>query len=56
MLWLKIFCWAYLIFTALGRIANYDKCSPEHNKTRVIDNVMIAVLVVLLIALYTLRI
>lgn len=48
MFWLKVVCWAYLIFTLMGRIVNYDKNDKQSNKVRCIDNVMIVVLIAIL--------
>lgn len=45
---LKIYCWAYLIFTTLARIVNYDVIHKEQNVARIIDNVIIVVFVILL--------
>lgn len=38
---LKIYCWAYLIFTTLARVVNYDSTKKEHNVVRIIDNIVI---------------
>ena len=48
MLWLKIVCWAYLIFILMGRIVNYDKNDKQNIKVRCIDDVMIIVLIAIL--------
>lgn len=45
---LKVVCFAYLIFTILGRIVNYDTCSGSANGARLIDNITIVMLVLII--------
>lgn len=52
MLALKIFCWVYLIFIILGRIVNYDKCSPQANAVRFLDYLMTTALIIFLYLIY----
>lgn len=48
MVFLKVVCWAYLLWTILGRIVNYDNKNETGIKIRIIDNITIISLVILI--------
>lgn len=53
MLGIKILCWAYVIFTVMGSVANYSNTEENAIKLRIVDNVTICVMVLLLAMLYS---